>query len=405
MKQILIFSFLFLIIDIYAYQSIKTAYKDSSYKSIIAYAYFGFTAFTLLFMLLSAVNDFRHHGNIITKYTFGLIFSVFIVKLLIVIFLLLEDFLRLGKVGVQMYHGENLGISRSEFFNKILLGAASLPLMAFIYGMMRSAYNYQIKIIKIPIKDLPLEFEGLKIVQLSDIHSGSFTRVEPLIEAVKTINTLDADIFVFTGDLVNDYAYEVEPYIPIFKEIKSKLGNFSVTGNHDYADYVHWENKEDKIENFRIFKKQHEKLGWKLLMNESVRITKGNAHIEIIGIENWGHNLRFKKYGKMNEAMAETHKDSIKVLLSHDPSHWDGEVRIKYPEIHLTLSGHTHGFQFGVETKYFKFSPSQWVYKQWAGLYQKDHQMLYVNRGFGFIGFPGRVGILPEITLFELTKA
>lgn len=405
MKQFLIFSVIILAIDLYAYQSIKTVYKNSPSKNLFTYLYFAFTVFSIGFFVMSSVFDFRHHGTALTKYLFGIIATVLFVKLLMIVFLLLEDIFRLGRTGVNMYQGNKETITRSEFFNKIILGAAGLPLMAFIYGMAKGAYDYQTKFIKIKIKNLPTDLEGIRIVQLSDIHSGSFTRREPLVNAVKTINDLNPDIFVFTGDLVNDFATEIEPYIDIFKEIKSKKGNYSVTGNHDYADYVAWDNLEAKKENFEQLKENHKKLGWKLLLNESVQIPLGKSVLEIIGVENWGNNLRFTKYGKLSQAMESTLADSTKILLSHDPSHWDGEVRVKYPSIHLTLSGHTHGFQFGVETKYFKFSPSQWVYKQWAGLYEQGDQKLYVNRGFGFIGFPGRVGILPEITVFELTKA
>jgi predicted MPP superfamily phosphohydrolase len=405
MKQFLIFSAIILAIDLYAYQSIKTVLKNSSSKNLFTCLYFGFTVFSICFFVLSAVFDFRHHGNTLTKYLFGIIATVLFVKLLMIVFLLVEDIFRLGRTGIHLYHGNKEAITRSEFFNKIILGVAGLPLMAFIYGMAKGAYDYQTKLIKIKLKDLPADLEGLRIVQLSDIHSGSFTRKEPLISAVKSINDLNPDIFVFTGDLVNDFASEMDPYIEIFKEIKSKRGNYSVTGNHDYADYVPWDSLKAKQENFEQLKENHQKLGWKLLLNESVQISVGEAVLEIIGVENWGNNLRFKKYGKLAQAMSNTLPNSTKILLSHDPSHWEGEVQIKYPSIHLTLSGHTHGFQFGVETKYFKFSPSQWVYKQWAGLYEQGGQQLYVNRGFGFIGFPGRVGILPEITVLELTKA
>ena len=294
------------------------------------------------------------------------------------------------------------GISRKTFISKVALGIASVPFITMIYGIVVNAYNYQIKKVKIKFPNLPKSFNGFIIVQISDIHSGSFTRKEPLIEAVQMINNLNADVVLFTGDIVNSESNEMLPYIDVFKNIKAKVGVFATTGNHDYGDYIQWDTPEEKIANFELLKTIHRQLGWRLLMNEHEVIERNGEKIAILGVENWGKALHFPKYGKMDLAYNGTEEIPFKVLMSHDPSHWDAQVRPEYPAIDLMLSGHTHGFQFGIETKYFKWSPSQWVYKQWAGLYQEGKQYLYVNRGFGFLGYPGRVGILPEITEITL---
>jgi hypothetical protein len=227
--------------------------------------------------------------------------------------------------------------------------------------------------------------------------------MQPLINAVEKVNKMDADIILFTGDLVNDTADEMEPYMHVFDKLRAKLGVLSTTGNHDYGDYVHWDNPADKIANFERFKNVHKQMGWNLLMNKNVILERDGQKIAIIGIENWGGG-HFKKYGRLDLAYAGTENIPFKLLMSHDPSHWDAQVRPDYPDIDLTLAGHTHGFQFGIENKWFKWSPSEWMYKQWADLYQQGKQYIYVNRGFGFIGYPGRVGILPEVTEITLLK-
>lgn len=403
MIRLISFILIIAIVDLYAFQGIKTAFENSKWKQLATSIYWGFTGFSLLFFALSTAMDFRHHGNAFTKYLFGLIVSVLIFKIFLILFLLVEDFMRLGKVGYNKVADGDLDMSRSSFFNKIAVGVGGLPFVAFLYGMAKSAYDYQVNHIVVKLPNLPAGFEGLKIVQISDIHSGSFTRTEPLIKAVAQINALKPDLFFFTGDLVNDLATEIEPYIDIFKTIESKYGNFSITGNHDYSDYMKWDSATEKMANFKALVDSHQKMGWKILLNENHIIeNEAGEKLAIIGIENWG--VRFAQYGKLHKAIQGSEVAPVRILLSHDPSHWDAEVRKKYPEIDLALAGHTHGFQMGVETKYFRFSPVQWVYKQWAGLYKEDHQYLYVNRGFGFIGFPGRVGILPEIAVIELQR-
>jgi predicted MPP superfamily phosphohydrolase len=255
------------------------------------------------------------------------------------------------------------------------------------------------------LPNLPAAFNGLKIVQLSDIHTGSFVSSEPLEKALRMIQEQNADVIFFTGDLVNNITEEAIPYTEIFKQVKAPLGVYSTLGNHDYGDYVQWPSVEAKQKNFEDIKNLHAEFGWKLLMNEHIILKKGDAEIAVLGVENWGAAMRFPKYGDLKKAHAGTENFPVKLLLSHDPSHWDAQVRKQYPDIDLTFSGHTHGMQFGIEIPGFRWSPSKYIYKQWADLYQEGKQFLYVNRGLGFLGYPGRVGILPEITVVELHNA
>jgi uncharacterized protein len=241
------------------------------------------------------------------------------------------------------------------------------------------------------------------VVHISDIHSGSFTDKEAVIRGVQKIMQQKPDLILFTGDLVNNVADEMDDYIDVFNKLNAPLGVYSTLGNHDYGDYVQWKSVEEKKANLEKLKQVHTAMGWRLLMNEHVVLERGTDKIAVVGIENWSSKARFPKYGDMRSAYRGAESHPFKILLSHDPSHWDEEVRKDYQDIDLMLAGHTHGMQFGVDLPGFKWSPVQYVYRQWAGLYEKDNQKLYVNRGFGFIGYPGRVGILPEITLLELS--
>jgi predicted MPP superfamily phosphohydrolase len=269
----------------------------------------------------------------------------------------------------------------------------------------KNKYNYQVKKIKLSFPHLPEAFNGFTVLHFSDVHSGSFQNKKAVQHGVDIMNNLKADIVLFTGDLVNDRHNEMLDYIDVFDKLYSKYGVYSTLGNHDYGDYIHWNSPEEKKDNLEKLKNIHQQMGWQLLMNQHKSITINNQSIAIIGIENWGAKGHFAKYGNMREAYNGAELYPFKILMSHDPSHWEAEVIPQYSDIDLTLSGHTHGMQFGVENPYIKFSPVQWMYKQWAGLYTQGHQKLYVNRGFGFIGYPGRVGILPEITLITLLKA
>ncbi|MDE1193242.1 MAG: metallophosphoesterase [Arachidicoccus sp.] len=293
-------------------------------------------------------------------------------------------------------------IPRSAFLTwlGIIIGGGFLS--TFIYGF-SNKYNYRVRKIKLNFPNLPKSFKGLRMLQLSDIHSGSFNDKKAVHNGILMALKEKPDIILFTGDLVNNRSDEMNEYKDIFRELKAPMGVYSTLGNHDYGDYADWNSTEEKAANLEQLKSLQAEMGWKLLMNEHIIFERNNEKIALIGIENWGAKGNFPKYGKLDIAYKGTENIPFKILMSHDPSHWDAQVRPEYPSIDLMLAGHTHGMQYGVELPHFKWSPIQYMYKQWAGLYKTDNQYLYVNRGYGFIGYPGRVGILPEITVIELT--
>lgn len=297
------------------------------------------------------------------------------------------------------------GITRSMFLSRLALVLGAGVIVGFINGI-GNRYRYQVRKVKVKFPNLPKAFSGLRIIQLSDIHAGSFDNPEAVAKGVKMALDLKPDLIFFTGDLVNDRAIELDGYQEIFAQLKAPLGVYSILGNHDYGDYVAWASPEAKLANLEQLKTAHANMGWRLLMNEHVLVERGEDKIALLGIENWGAKAHFPKYGSMKDAYEGLAEKNIpfKILLSHDPSHWTSQVRNEYKDIDLTLSGHTHGMQFGVEIPWLKWSPVQYIYKYWAGLYREENQYLYVNRGFGFLGYQGRFGIMPEITLLELTS-
>jgi len=296
-------------------------------------------------------------------------------------------------------------ISRSSFIIKAGLITAAVPLTSLTWGITSGAYDYQIRRKALVLPNLPKAFDGIKLGQISDIHSGSFYNPKAVKGGVELLLAEKPDFIFFTGDLVNNKADEMRDYQDIFSKVKAPLGVYSSLGNHDYGDYYYGkEQSAEKAKNLQDVIKTHELMGWDLLMNENRRLKIEGEEIGILGIENWGMG-RFPKYGKMDLAVKGTDDLPVKLLLSHDPSHWRGQVLEKYPQIDVMFSGHTHGMQFGVRTKDYQWSPIQYIYKEWAGLYREQHQQLYVNVGYGFLGYPGRVGILPEITIFELKRA
>lgn len=296
-------------------------------------------------------------------------------------------------------------ISRSAFLLKAGIVTAAVPLASLSWGVVSGAYDYKIKRRTLVLPNLPKAFDGIRMAQLSDIHSGSFYNRKAVLGGVEMLLAEKPDFVFFTGDLVNDMASEMREYQDIFHKVKAPLGVYSTLGNHDYGDY-HFGKAPSaaKAKNLQDVIKTHQLMGWDLLMNENRRLKVNGEEIGILGIENWGMG-RFPKYGKMELAVQNTDDLPVKLLLSHDPSHWRGQVLEKYPQIDAMFSGHTHGMQFGVRTEHFQWSPVQYIYKEWAGLYQEQNQQLYVNVGYGFLGYPGRVGILPEITIFELKRA
>jgi uncharacterized protein len=413
--RILFIGILLIFIDLYFYQALRTVMIGSSIarKNMVFYIYWGFTLFSFLLFVTPVFIPFQEWPKIIRVYLFAFVIMVLISKIIGSVFIAVDDIIRLFRwIGSYFVKApESTGdevlknphaISRLKFLNYIALGMAVIPFSSFIYGMVKGAFDYKVHRLKVVLPNLPDSFNGLRIVQISDIHSGSFVSTSPLEEAVKIVNQQKADIVFFTGDLVNDRAVEVEPFIEVLSKITAPMGVYSTLGNHDYGDYVSWDSPEAKRANLEDLKKKHAELGWKLMMNEHVALEKGNDKIALIGIENWGGNLNFPKYGDLKKAYAGTENYPVKLLLSHDPSHWEKQVKPEYKDIDITFSGHTHGFQFGIEIPGFKWSPSQYVYKEWAGLYTNENQHIYVNRGLGFLGYPGRVGILPEITVMEL---
>lgn len=365
------------------------------------------------FLCIASIGSFLLFPFIVNPYFRQYVFSIgigwVITQITLVLFFLVDDLRRgtfwtMGQVasvaGAKFMNTEN-GIPRSTFLNWLGLCVSSTLFFSLLYGF-GNKYKYQLVHKKVNIKNLPEAFKGFKIIHISDIHSGSLKEKAAVQKGIELIQKQNADLILFTGDIVNDRATEMEDWKDVFGQLTAPKGVFSTLGNHDYGDYVQWPSKAAKEENLNALKQVHASMGWKLLMNENVSIEKGGAQIKLVGIENWGAKARFPKYGKMDQAMEGVDPKEVIILMSHDPSHWEAQVILEYPHVDLMLSGHTHGMQFGLENPYFKWSPVQWVYKQWAGLYQQGAQQLYVNRGFGFLGYPGRVGIMPEITLLEL---
>lgn len=410
--RILIFFTLTVLIEFYFLQAVKTFVQDFSLqkKNIIMYVAYGLMALSLILGIISAFYPPPNWNNFF-RFLLSAVLIILVCKLLGCVFLIVDDVVRLFRWMFSFFgHKSNevvdatKGISRLKFFSQLAITFTVIPAIGFIYGMVRGAYKYRVHKVKVPSPNIPAEFDGFKIVQLSDIHVGSFLSVDPITKAFDIVMQQGADMILFTGDLVNNEAKETNGYEAQFSRLKAPYGVYSVLGNHDYGDYVQWDSPEAKIENLETLKKKHASFGWKLMMNENVAIEKNGAKIGLLGIENWGGNLRFPRYGKMKNAYEGAEQFPFKILMSHDPSHWDMQVVLEYPDIDLTLSGHTHGMQMGIEIPGFKWSPVQYIYKNWAGLYKQGKQFLYVNRGLGFLGYPGRLGIWPEITVIELQK-
>lgn len=343
-----------------------------------------------------------------TMLTLGLLLLVLIPKVLITFFMALEDVLRL-LIGTRNFFANydkeaSFLPERRRFVSQIAIGIAAVPFLSLIYGMTIGKYNFKVIRQTLFFPDLPDAFDGFKVTQISDIHSGSFDNPDKISYAIDLINEQNSDLLLFTGDIVNTHATEMHPWLDTFNKIQNhEFGKFSVLGNHDYGVYIDWPNEKVKEENFEAIKDLHRQIDFKLLLNENVKIKKGDAEIAIVGVENWGKH--FGERGDINLASANLNKEDFKILMSHDPSHWENVIKNHEKHFQLTLSGHTHGFQFGIEIPGFlKWSPVEYVYKQWAGLYENVGRYIYVNRGLGFHAYPGRVGIMPEITVIELKK-
>ncbi len=398
---------IFVVLDYYAFQSFKTLVKGNVWYVI----YWVLTVGVVANFFIQIFRFDRSANGIPFRFSFALILLIlfYVPKIIIGITLLGEDVFRLfaylndkfintsteGKVAFQ---------GRRKFVSQIALGLAAIPFASILYGVIKGKYNFKVLKYTLHFEDLPEAFDGYRLTQISDIHSGSFDNPEKVKYAVDLINEQQSDVILFTGDIVNNKATELEPYVSVFDKLSAKDGLYSVLGNHDYGDYVRWNSDAEKSQNLESLKNLQKQIGFDLLLNENRFIERNGERIALLGVENWGKG-GFKKAGDLSKAKTGVTKEDFKILLSHDPSHWEAEVVPDDYHYHLTLSGHTHGMQFGIEIPgWFKWSPVKWRYKQWAGIYQDLGQYINVNRGFGYLAFPGRVGIWPEITVIELKK-
>ena len=399
-----------LLLDWYVFQAIRTltfGLPDRN-RTIVHSMYWCISILSIGFLLFLPLFFSKPGPHYARSTIFAIIAGLFFSKIIASLFFLTDDLRRVVQwIGVKFFTrtssiaaGGDL-MSRSVFLSWAGLLAGTGLFGALTYGM-NNKYRYQLRSKRLNFPNLPPSFNGLKIVHLSDIHAGSFSDKEAVEKGIRLIMEQRPDLILFTGDLVNNLASEMDDYWELFSQLNAPLGVYSITGNHDYADYVPWDSIEAKRSNFQQLIQVHKKMGWRLLMNEHVVLERDQDQIAIVGIENWSAKSRFPKYGDLDKAFSGAEQIPFSILLSHDPSHWRAQVLANYPTISLTLSGHTHGMQFGVELPGVRWSPVQYVYAEWAGLYEQLDQKLYVNRGFGFIGYPGRVGILPEITVIEL---
>ncbi len=393
-----------LILEYYSYIAFSSLNRSKTFTIL----YFIITFSLYLYIGYNFYNtNFSKGQSHKSMFLMSIVLLIVLPKLILSVPMLIQDILRVFfGIGKKIAGTETTTFlpERRKFVSQVALGIAAIPFLSIIYGMAKGKYNFKVIKQTIYFDDLPEAFDGFKITQISDIHSGSLDDAEKIQYAVDLINEQDSDVFVFTGDLVNSLAEEMNPWISILSKIKKHaFGNYSILGNHDYGEYVKFDSVQAKQKNFEEIKNSHSKIGWRLLLNENVTFTKDNEIINLVGVENWG--LKFKKAGDLPLASEGLNPETFKILLTHDPSHWEAEVVENPMNYGLTLSGHTHGMQFGIEIPgYFQWSPVKYVYPQWAGLYQKAKNYIYVNRGFGFHAFAGRVGINPEITVIELKK-
>jgi len=400
---IIVLTIVIIAIEIYTFHAFKTISKSKLMRftflllSIAVYVYFFLTVLTYN----------RSDGQTPQfQMAMGLLLTFSIPKLVIILALFGEDIYRwIFKAISAISNGETKPLpSRRKFISQLAIGLAAIPFASFIYGIIQGKYNYKVLKYRLTFKDLPEAFDGFTITQISDIHSGSFTNKKKIQYGVDLINQQKSDVILFTGDIVNNKADEMNDWLDVFDKLEAKDGKFSILGNHDYGDYMEWKNPEEKVKNFQEVKEVHQKIGFDLLLDEHRYLEKKGQKIALLGVENWGKG--FNQSGDLKKASKEVRKEDFKILMSHDPSHWEYKVKKDDFNYQLTLSGHTHGLQMGIEIPgWFKWSPSKYVYKQWAGLYEEFGRYINVNRGFGYHAFPGRVGIWPEITVIELKKS
>ena len=403
------FIVVFLLIEIYAFQAFKTASKNGWFTKsyIIINSLVFINLFYRIFNVYLKDLDYSDQYYNFLSIPFALIFTLFCFKLILISFLFFEDILRLIVSTYKFFFSpkESFLIDRRGFLSKIALLIASIPIPFVLHGIFKGRYNYKVYNYDLNFEDLPKEFDGYQITHISDIHSGSLNNIKSVEYAVELINEQNSDLILFTGDIVNNRADELDVWKNTLSKIEANDGKYSVLGNHDYGDYVNWKFEHEKKDNFENLLKIQNEMGFNLLMNENINIKRNKQSISLIGVENWGKG-RFKKKGDIDTACNGLNENDFKIVMSHDPSHWDEILKNHKTHFHLTLSGHTHGMQFGIEIPgWIKWSPAKWAYKHWAGLYNENKQFLNVNRGFGVLGFPGRVGIPPEISVITLKKS
>lgn len=406
MIRFIIFCVLLLIVEFYSFQLLKLIEEPKWFKVI-----YSITSVVVLITTLYMYTLGRHTipikiANIIT----GVFLVLYISKAFVASIFLVEDIFRYSNVLYQ-YLKTLVGVkdemiqvpARRKFIKQLALGLAGIPFASLLYGIFNGKYNFKVLKYTLYFKDLPDQFEGYQLTQISDIHSGSFDNRKKIEYAVNLINQQQSNVIVFTGDMVNLKATEMEPWKEVFAKLEAEDGMYSVLGNHDYGDYVKWDNEKDKRENLEKLKQIQKEIGFKLLLNQSHCIKKDSQKIAIVGVENWGKG--FRKNGDLKKASKDLTDKDFKIVLSHDPTHWEEEIVSSEMQYHLTLSGHTHGMQMGIEIPgWIKWSPIKWRYKYWAGIYRKNDRFINVNRGFGFLAYPGRIGIWPEITVIQLRK-
>ena len=401
----IVIAILYIISAVYGFQAFRTLFKNP-----LAQWSYGILFLGVMIYFMIKLNNYQPGSamNPSTAVAGGIFFSFFILGMVLGSFMILEDVTRLFTAGyrkiVGIAEGQDYFPSRRKFVSTLALGIGALPFGALLYGMYRGKYNYKVLKYALEFEDLPDEFNGYQITQISDVHSGSFDDYKKVAYGIDLINEQNSDVILFTGDMVNNKAEEMKPWAELFSTLDAKDGKYSVLGNHDYGDYASWPSSEAKDQNLEDLKTLQKEMGFDLLLNEHRYLEKNGKKIALVGVENWGAG-GFKKAGDLKKAIEGIQREDFKILMSHDPSHWEQQVVSDDYHYHLTLSGHTHGMQFGIEIPgLVKWSPVKWRYKYWAGLYEELGQYINVNRGFGFIGYPGRFGIWPEISVITLKK-
>jgi len=409
LRVFIIIAIISLLADWYVYSGLKT--WSAQWRSVLQrrtmLAVYLVISMGITVLLLMRLSTFRTAGGMrpLNQWILSLFLVFFISKLFFVIVLLLGDLVRFftGMINIIFKPRSTPAFpARRRFIADIAILVAALPFSSLLYGMIKGKYDFRLHRLAIYFDDLPAAFDGFTITQISDIHAGSFDHRASVQKGIDLARAQKSDLFVFTGDLVNNTAPEIEPYLEMFGSIKAPYGQFSILGNHDYGDYIYWQSQQQKEENLLTLQQHHRQLGYRLLMDEHVVIEKDGQQISLVGVQNWGRG--FIQKGDLNKALQDIPDSAFKILLSHDPTHWEEQVRYHPANIQLTLSGHTHGAQFGVETSGFRWSPVKYRYLNWAGLMNDKKRYLYVNRGFGFLAFSGRLGIWPEITVIELKR-